>query len=119
MPQVTGTAVIRVDGRELRSLQGATLNIGGFKLDPKKGGGKVHGFSEEVMEATMDCKIAHTKDLSVKGLGAIRNATVLFDTDTGVQFVLRNCNTIEPPSLDSGSGEVDLKMAAEDCDEVT
>lgn len=117
MPQITGKAVIRVDGKELRTLDGATLNPGGVSREAMKGGGKVHGFKETDVEPTMECKVAHTADLSLKELGDITNATVIFECDTGRRYVLREAWTTEPPALDAGAGSVDLKMAAIECDE--
>jgi len=117
MSQVTGKAIIRVDGEELRSLDGATLNPGGQSREAVKGGGKIHGYKESDMEPTVECKIAHTKDVSLKKLGAITDATVIFETDTGKRFVLRNAWVSEPPALDATAGSVDLKWAAIECDE--
>ena len=47
MPQITGKAVIRVDGEEWRTEDGAKLNPGGVTREAKVGGGKVHGFAEK------------------------------------------------------------------------
>lgn len=117
MSHVTGRAIIRVDGKELRTLDGATLNPGGVSRQAVKGGGKIHGYKEEDMEPTVECKVAHTPDVSLKELGNITDATVIFETDNGKRHVLRNAWTAEPPSLDSSAGAVDLKFAAIECDE--
>lgn len=117
MSQITGKAVIRVDGTELRTLDGATLNPGGVTREAMKGGGKVHGYKETDVEPTMECKIAHTADLSIKQLAGITEATVLFETDTGRTYVLRKAWVTEPPALDTSAGSVDLKFAAIECDE--
>ena len=118
MAQVTGKAIIRVDGKELRTLDGATLNPGGVNREAMKGGGKVHGYKEEDVEPTVECKIAHTADDSLSALGAITDATVIFETDTGKQFILRSAWLSEPPALAASEGAVDLKFAAISCDEV-
>lgn len=114
--QFTGRLTIRIDGQEYKSLDGATLNVGGVNRTTLKGGGRVHGFTEEDMEPTMDFKLPHNKDISLKLLGDLTDATVMFETDSGVQFVVRGCYTTEPPSL-TGT-EVDVKMAGEECDEL-
>ena len=117
MAQITGKAIIRVDGEELRTLPGAKLNPGGVNREAVKGAGKVHGYKEEEVEPSMECQVAHTRDLSLKRLADITAATVMFETDTGRQFILREAWTSEPPALDSGAGTVDLKMSAISCDE--
>jgi len=119
MPQITGKATIRVDGQVLRTLDDATINPGGQNRTAKKGGGKIHGYSEEDVEPSMECKIAHTKDLSLKWLSGLTNATIDFETDTGMQFLLRQAWTSEPAVLNAKEGEVDLKMGAMECDEIT
>ena len=112
MAQVTGRAIIRVNGRELRTLDGATLNPGGVTREAMKGGGKVHGYREEDVEPTMSCKVAHTAETSLKELADIVDATVIFETDTGRRFIMREAWTSEPPELDADAGAVSLAMAA-------
>lgn len=116
--KITGTATIRIDGRELRSLQGAVLNPGGIIRVAQKGHKGVHGYSEELVEPTMECKIVDTRDLSILRLNAVTDATVLFETDTGKRYLLAPAWTSEPCALNSGAGEVDLKMAAKTCKEL-
>ena len=113
----TGRLIIRIDGQEHPSMDGATLNIGGVNRSPVKGGGRVlNAFTEEDQETTLDFKLHHKKDLSLKAIGDLTDATVMFETDSGVQFVIRGAYTTEPPSL--SDGKVDVKMAAVECDEL-
>lgn len=115
--QLTGKAAIRLDGATVRTLDGATLTLGGTNRTAVKGGGRVHGYKEEDMEATLQCKIAHAADVSMKTLNDLTGATVEFETDTGVVIILRQAWTVEPTSL--SDGEIDLKMAALESDELT
>jgi hypothetical protein len=116
--QITGKAIIRVDGQELRSADGATLNFGGEKREPKVGSGKVYGFSAETVAPELECQIYHTADTSLKALAAIVDATITFDTDTGKQFLLREAFVTDVPSLKTKDGTVDLKFSAISCEEV-
>ena len=116
--QITGRAKIKVDGKSLSSESGATLNPGGSNRPPKTGGGKVHGYSEEDVAPSLECVIFHKKDTSIIELSDITGATVTFDTDTGVQFILRDAWTSEPAALDTANGTVALKMNAISCDQV-
>ncbi|WP_027366935.1 phage tail tube protein [Desulfocurvibacter africanus] len=118
MAQVTGKAVIRVDGQELRTLPGATLDTGGVTRKPITGGGKVHGYQEEDKAPELDCQIARTKDLDVKWLGSLVNATVMFEEDIGEKHLLREAFTMETPVINSQDGSVALKMSAVSCDKV-
>jgi hypothetical protein len=114
----TGRATIVVDGKRLKADSGATLNVGGSNRTAVMGGGEVHGYREEDVVPSMECTVNHNKDLSLRELSDITGATVLFETDSGAQFVLREAWTTEPASLNSKDGTVSLKMEAIACDEV-
>ncbi len=83
MPQITGKAVIRVDGEEWRTEDGAKLNPGGVTREAKAGGGKVHGFAEKTKAPELDCSVYHTRDTDLTAINAIRDATVMYESDTG------------------------------------
>lgn len=117
MSKITGKAIIRVDGEELRTEDGATLNIGGQNRSSKMGGGKHHGYQEEDVPPSMECSIYHDKKLSLRWLSDITNATVMFETDTGSIYTLRDAFTTEPVSLNAKDGTVALKMEAPSVDE--
>lgn len=116
MAQITGKAIIRVNGTELRSLDEATLNPGGATRPAVKGGGKVYGYKEETVEPKLEFEVAHTKDTSLIDLGKITGATVIFETDTGDSYVLREAWTAEVPSLKTSGGTVPMVMSAVSCE---
>lgn len=115
MPQFAGRAKIRVDGRELRTLDGATLNTGGVSREVKKGY-EVYGFTEAVEAPTIECKIPLGADDSLMEINAIKDATVEFVTDIGRTFLLVGAWCSEPCSL--SGGDVDVKFAGMTCKEV-
>lgn len=116
--KITGRAIIHVDGERLQTENGATLNPGGSNRTSMVGGGEVHGFQEEDVAPSMECSVRHKKGVSLRQLSDITDATVLFETDTGEQYILRDAFTTEPASLNAGDGTVALKMEAIACDEV-
>jgi len=118
MSKITGKAIITVDGLQYRTDSGATLNPGGNNRSSVMGGGKVHGYQEEDVAPSMECTVYHTKDVSLRQLSDITDATVMFETDTKKVFVLRNAFVTEPASLNSKDGTIGLKFEAESCDEV-
>ena len=95
MPQITGKAVIRVDGEEWRTEDGAKLNPGGVTREAKVGGGKVHGFAEKTKEPELECSVYHTRDTDLTAINAIRDATVVYESDTGDRYVLRSAFVTE------------------------
>lgn len=118
MPQITGKAIIRVNGREWRTEDGATLDVGGVKRNPKTGGGKVHGYNEETVEPKMECKVYHTKEDDLTEYGKIVDATVMFETDTGDAYVMREAFVLEPAKLEPKDGTVAITMSAILCERV-
>lgn len=116
--KITGRAIITIDGKRLKSESGATLNPGGANRSSMVGGGQVHGFQEEDVAPSLECSVYHNKDTSLRELSDITGATVLFETDTGNQYILRDAWTTEPVSLNASEGTVGLNMEAISCDEV-
>lgn len=116
--KITGRAFITYDGKRLKTESGATLNPGGSNRSSVMGGGEVHGFQEEDVAPSMECNVFHNKETSLRELSDITDATVLFETDTGRQYILRDAFTTEPCTLNAGDGTVPLKMEAIACDEV-
>jgi len=116
--KITGKATIRVNGAELVTAPGATLNPGGAKRNPVAGVNHID-FNEENVPPEMSCKVHHRADVSMTRLrDKLVGATVRFECDNGTAFLLRNAFTTDVPSLDSKEGMVDLKMSAEGCEEV-
>jgi hypothetical protein len=115
MAQVTGKAIIRVDGEEIPTENGAKLNPGGVNRNPEAHGGNVY-YREEDVAPELTAQVMHTADIDIKALGAIDNATVIFEADTGQRYIMRGAFTTKPVELDAGNGRADLVMSARACD---
>lgn len=116
MAQFAGRAKIRVNGKEYRTLAGATLNTGGTTRTAVKGY-DVYGFTEEATEPSVECKIPMGEEDDIIAINAIKDATVEFITDIGKIFMLTNAWRDGDPVSFSG-GEVSVKFAGTDCREV-
>jgi hypothetical protein len=108
MGQVTGVVKIHVNGALYRSKPGAKLKTGGKKREAVTGF-QVYGFSESVEAAELDCTLAHMSDTDIEEINDLRNASLKFETDTGVSLLVTNAFTSEPCELASG-GDLTLKM---------
>ena len=115
--QLTGKAIIRVDGEVLAAENGATLNPGGVSRDPERHGGDTY-YTEQEVPPSLEASVLHTKDTNIIALSNITGATVHFEADTGQQFILRGAFTTEPAALDASSGKVNLSMSARSVDKV-
>lgn len=108
--QVFGVARIRIDGQEIRSLPDATLTIDGFDRENVYAGGDWN-YREIPQPGELSCKIAHTKDLSMRYLMDLTDALVVFDADNGKTFHMRNARTSARPVLTGSDGAVALEMS--------
>lgn len=118
MSRIAGTAIIRVNGTEYDTEDGATLNIGGQEREFKTGNGRVQGFSESTVPAELSCSVRLKGDISPRELADITDATVLFFTDAGHQYMVRRAATSEPPEMDPNNANVSLRMQGEPAEEV-
>lgn len=115
--KITGIATIRVDGRDIPTERGATLNPGGVNRNPKMAGHRVF-YNEEPVAPTVQATVLHTEDLDLIDLGQITNATVLFECDNGQDYMLIGAFVTETTELNSGEGTFRLNMAAERCERI-
>ncbi len=115
--QVTGLVYIYVDGKLLKSKEGAKLsNISGVSRSAVTGH-RVYGFAEKVEVPTVECKLADQADLSLAEVGAIKDSTVTFETDSGKRYILRNAWCSNGIDLTAGEGDVDVVFMAIACEE--
>ena len=119
MARLLGSADIVVDGEVLQTLPGATLDLGGAVRAARTGTRSVHGYSETVKEAVVECEITLPSGYSIKRLHDITDATISFQCDSGQSYVIRGAWCIEPPTLKDGDdASVTIKFAGPAAEEV-
>ena len=116
MPQITGKAIIKVDGNQWRTTDGCKLHPGGVEREAKVGGGNVHGFTEKTKAPELDATVYHTGDTDLTAINAIKDATVIFECDTGNKYLLKSAFVTSQEALDSENGTVSVKMSAHACE---
>jgi len=116
--QITGRALIQVDGERLLTENGANLDPGGTSREAMTGGGEVQGFQESDNAPSLSVPIRHTKDVSPARLNSLTDATVIFETDNGARWILRGAFTTNTVALDVSAGNVTLEMSCMQIDEV-
>lgn len=112
MTQITGMATVKVDGSELLSEVGATLNVGGRSREAVLGPRGVQGYRESPEAPELTVTIRHTNDTDMLSLARITDATALFETDTGDTYLLRRAFITEPPEVDASTGNIELTFSA-------
>jgi hypothetical protein len=111
MAKVTGIVYIRVDGKVVESEKGAKIIFGGFQRVLKKAGGRVIGYQEEYMEGGIECTVPHTANVDIDTMRDWVGATIKFETDTGVTWVITNAVTTDV--LEMEDGNIALKMGGD------
>ena len=112
--QVTGIIEVKINGQLMRTKEGSTkLKLGGKTREAAKGGQRVHGYVEKMVESEFETTIIHAADIDTVELDALTEATVECLTDTGKTYVIPNAFTIEPGELSEGEGDFTLKMQGE------
>lgn len=117
MSQLTGIALIRVDGELLQTEPGAKLKLGGEKRDARTGH-RVYGYSESIEAAELDATIFHSAKTPVSKIRGWTEAIIQFETDTGVTYQVSNAWTAETPELTDGEGKLTLKMMGDPAEEL-
>jgi len=118
MAKITGIMDIKVNGELLRTKeQSSELETGGFNREPRKGGRRVHGYSESVQEAMLDTVLLHASDFDVEKINGFVDATLEVITDTGITYLVAEAFTAEPVKVGE-NGEAPLKMMGQQAVEI-
>ena len=112
--RITGRATIHIDGASIPHENGATLNPGGSSKTVERHGGVTY-YSEQEVAPSLELNVLHTADVDIVKLSNIRDATVLFEADTGQKYLLSGATSQEPVPLESASGKSRLMMFANSC----
>ena len=106
MSDILGEVTIRVNGKELKTKTGSTLNPGGFTRTQHTGGGKVRGVSKRYTPPSIETVIAAAADVDVIEINAIENATLVWEGDNGVTYMMTGAATAEVAPLREESGDI-------------
>lgn len=106
MADILGEVTIRVNGKELKTKTGSTLNPGGFTRTQHTGGGKVRGVSKRYTAPSIETVIAAAEDVDVMEINAIENAALVWEGDNGVSYMMTGSAVAEPATLREESGDI-------------
>lgn len=95
MSRMSGRVTVKVNGDVLTSKPGASLQMGGkqraFEMSDQ---GTVH-WIETIVPAEIECTLIHVTTTDLAALRDLENATVSFEDDLGVVYVVRQAGTRE------------------------
>ena len=105
-----GRATISYNGKRLRTKPGATLNLGGISRTPDPLDDGSVGFMEATAAPELSCTVPLTQDLGVEELRNLTDANVVFESDTGQSWVIRDAFTVDTVSI---GADVALKLSGQ------
>jgi hypothetical protein len=110
MSQFTGTVVVRMNGLSLRSESNASMEMGGKDRNARYADHGVAGFSEKPIASKVSCNIAHAADTDLQKIADAKDVTLIFETDTGRSYTIRNAFCVKPPHLTGGEGTAAIEF---------
>ena len=113
MAKVTGTCVVRKNGRTIFAAPGATLDLGGKERTTEIADHGVFGYSEKPVPAMITATVKHVASTSLQDIMDTTDATMTFETDTGSRYSIGNAWCTKPPVLTAGAGEVAVEFAGQ------
>jgi len=106
MGMILGEVTIRANGKQLKTKAGAVLNPGGYTRTQHAGPGKVWGKSRKYSPPSIELVIAADEDVDVIEINAMENATMTWEGDNGVSYMMTQASTNEPATLREDSGDI-------------
>lgn len=116
--RVMGRAQIKVNGQLLLTHKGATLEPGGPDRTTVSGGNSIHGFTEQVMPAKLECEISVKADTSLAQIGRWTDVTVTFEADTGQTYVIAGGWVLRTPSVKDDDGKAKITIEGPPAEEM-
>ncbi len=117
MGQLTGRVFIKINGKDMRSKEGATLNPGGVERSPAMSDRGVDGYTESPVAPKVSFTLNERDDVSQQEIADITDATILFERDTGKSSVIRSAWCDGPVEL--SGGELSCSFTGVSCEEVS
>lgn len=111
MALFTGTVTVIQNNTVLATLEGASLDTGGYERTEVLGNGKVLGQFRKPVAPMVSCKVGIAPDFDVAAINNMEDGVVTFVCDNGPTYQITGAFTTKPVKLtDNGGGaEVEFK----------
>lgn len=107
MGSILGGVVVRHNGKQFKTQAGSTLNPGGYTRTSKIGPDRVWGQNKVYTAPTITMVIAADEDVDVLDINAIEFATLTWEGDNGVDYMMTDASAQGPATL-SDSGDINV-----------
>lgn len=101
-----GQTKITVDGQYLQTEGKGSIEVGGINRASVTGDNRAGFFTESTAASKVEVTVLVTAGLSLVGLQAIDNATLVHECDTGQTYMVRNAYVTEAISASEGKAKV-------------
>lgn len=113
MAKLTGMCHVHINGTRLRSEKGAELSPGGkIKKAATDTVGYVGSYTDEIKPGVVKLSVIHADDTDITALQNIEDATVVFETDSGQSYLVRQAATTGEVKIKDGKVDLELSGAA-------
>ncbi len=116
--QMFGIAFVKFDGEMLRSNPGAKIDLGGKERAPVVGSSVVHGYTEKLKPATVECELSLAKGDTLEKIRNAVDVTITFECDTGQTYIVRHAFLTDTLQITEGEGgKIPAKFAGQPAEE--
>lgn len=114
MARLIGKVKIYVNGRILRSNDGASIDLGGDEREMQTGSGTVHGFTEKTKPSEIEATINVATGDDLEALRTMTDGTAEFTADTGHKWLVSGATVLNTLKVtgDKG-GQVPVKIGGQ------
>lgn len=114
MAKLLGKVDIFVNGRVLRTREGASIDLGGNEREMQKGSSAVHGYTEKIKESMIECVVLVAQGDELETLRNMTDGTAEFRADTGQKYLVSGATVIDTLKLTEGKGgDIAVKIAGQ------
>jgi hypothetical protein len=104
MAKLLGKFIIKADGKQLRTMPGAKLDIGGSERTTVIGNNQVEGNFETPKPSRVECEVPLGKGVSLAEMRAWDEVTISCECDTGQQYVIQGAWLTNTPEMTASEG---------------
>lgn len=110
MAKFTGVCIIKMDGATLRTKPGASLDFGGVNRTTQMANGSPEGYTEAGAASKVSGTILHGSDTDVAAIQDAVDVTLIFQCDSGPEYMVRSAHCTAPPVLTGGDGDLAVEF---------
>jgi hypothetical protein len=118
MAALGGTAYLKVDGKQYDLHGNLTVYIGDSEQESVVGMDGVHGYTEKPTAPFLEGDLSDSAGLSIEELGAIRDASITVELNSGKVFSFQEAWVMKTPELSVADARMSVRFEAKRAQEI-